>query len=476
MFRLHGAAQRGDRVRDLQVERRHRRAVGVDERERLTLLDRRRVLRLAAGAQVAGHVLEVLDLHGVARRRAVRQRQRVGHRRRRGAVHVVLGQVAVRDAALPGDGVLERVDAAVAVHRDVGHHDPHRLVPRAELGLVRGGGPEHVALVHVNAPLGQRSGHRDVPGVRVPASEVVRGGAEDAYGRGHVPRYRAAPGARHLGAGSDHHQVVVEAARVQVAGNGHEGARVGQRPLVQLAPVGIGVRRLVGEGELPVLAAAAQHVEDGIRVPVLHVHPHGLDRLHLLAERRVQRHEVHVVGDVDRVRLVREVVDHVVDQPAVARPGEVAVRRGDLEDRLLLAGGEEALRQARRARVLRAHVDEDAVVQVQLVGGRHRAAGGLEVRLQADDVAVLSGLLGGGGIAAEDQVRARLDVKRPVAEVEVLHALGRGRRGGLGDHRESGEGEHGDAEALEHVRPRASQPPGQCTAPRDIRAECPVRR
>ena len=73
----------------------------------------------------------------------------------------------------------------------------------------------------------------------------------------------------------------------------------------------------------------------------------GVAGLIVFAVGRRRGNEVDVVGDPHLVRLRERVVQHVVEQPVVARRVLVAVARRQHEARLLFARGEEPLGQAR---------------------------------------------------------------------------------------------------------------------------------
>ncbi len=145
-----------------------------------------------------------------------------------------------------------------------------------------------------------------------------------------------------------------------------------------------------------------------------------------------------VVRDVHRVGVRREVVDHVVHDPAVARVVVVPEALGHGEDRLLLAGGERRVdRSATRD-------EPDAVVQVDDVDPRRVVAALLvdlgvdQVGLEARDVAGDLRLLGVG--LRLDRVLPRGDLDRPVEVGQALHAR-IGRLGNGLDRRDVGAGQ-----------------------------------
>ena len=181
------------------------------------------------------------------------------------------------------------------------------------------------------------------------------------------------------------------------------------------------VLRVVGVGELAVVAAAAPHVEDGIRLAVLHVHPDRPRGLDVLCRGRARRDEVDVVGDPHLLTLRRVVVEHVVEEPAVGGLVRVAVAGRELEIRLLLADREEALGQAGHRGVGRRQVQPHRVVQVDDVDARRLAVRVDEVGADADDPAVFFRLLRLRA-AVRDVVLTGFDGERTDLEVQALGA------------------------------------------------------
>ena len=102
----------------------------------------------------------------------------------------------------------------------------------------------------------------------------------------------------------------------------HERAAGRHRVLV-LAPPAVRIVRRVRVGELAVRSAAPVHVEDRIDGTVLHVHPDRDHRGERLGVRG--RDERDVVRDPHVERPVDEIVDHVVEEPPVARAVLVSV-------------------------------------------------------------------------------------------------------------------------------------------------------
>ena len=173
-------------------------------------------------------------------------------------------------------------------------------------------------------------------------------------------------------------------------------------------------------------AGAAVDVEHRVRLDAHDVQPHRPDLLHPGRLRRRVGDELELVVDVDVGRCRREVVDHVVHHPRVARPVAPAVARGRLHRGLLLAGRERRL----------AVVDPHAVVQVDHVHARDAAVGVREVRLEAGDPAVdLRALV----VELEDDVVAPgPDVDRPEP---VLQRLRLRRRREQREEKQAGESE-----------------------------------
>ena len=165
-------------------------------------------------------------------------------------------------------------------------------------------------------------------------------------------------------------------------------------------------------------AATALDVEDRIGTALLHVHPDRPDRLHRAPEPRVLRNEVDVVGDPDVLGNRRLVMEHVVEGPNVAALHRVAVAGGQLEDRLLLARGDEVRIAAVRVVAGCRKVDPDSVVEVDHVDRGHGPVRTHEVGLEPDHVPVVGRLLDRDG-PDQDEVLARRDVKRPVLEVQA---------------------------------------------------------
>src|SRR5206468_1426431 len=85
-------------------------------------------------------------------------------------------------------------------------------------------------------------------------------------------------------------------------------------------------------GEAALGARSLEHVEDRVDLAALDVVPERVDRLQGSAQRRVRRHVVHGPRDVEAHAPVREVVDHVVEEPRVSPVDRVAVgtRKGIL--------------------------------------------------------------------------------------------------------------------------------------------------
>ena len=214
-------------------------------------------------------------------------------------------------------------------------------------------------------------------------------------------------------------QVVVETARVQMTGGRDEGAVPVDGPHVLGGATGVGVGGVVGIRVLAVVPAALRHVEHGIRLAVLDVHPDRPHRNDALRRRRGGRDEVDVVGD-PHLRAVRgEVVDHVVEIPVVGSLVGIAVARRELQIRLLLPHREEPLRQTRHGRILRRQVQPHRMMQVDDIDTRRLAVRVLEVRTNTDDPTV-------DGWPLRDAVRnvvlAGLDRERTNPEMQPLGA------------------------------------------------------
>ena len=191
------------------------------------------------------------------------------------------------------------------------------------------------------------------------------------------------------------------------------------RPDVLRRAAVIRVGRLIGIGEGAVRARALDDVEDRVPAAVLHVEP---DRVRADDVRRGRcgcGKEVEVVGDPDLLALRRQVVEHVVEDPAVGRAVLVAVAGRELGRRLLLAGGEEALGERRDRRVWSRRVEPHPVMQVDDVDRRNGAVGPLEVRRHPQDPPVDVGL-GDLPLRVLDRVLPRLHVDRPELEVQML--------------------------------------------------------
>jgi hypothetical protein len=277
-------------------------------------------------------------------------------------VVAVLAQVAVRQLprAVDVDGERVRPRAARVEHR---RHDPHRLVPGRPPGVVGGGHRQDVAALDADPPIGRRGLHRDVPRDRARGLEVVGVGPEQAHAPAVALQVHVGPQAAgmQVAGGPDEHAVLRHDVAV---------ARIRPRPpLAGLARVRVAA----------VLAAgAAVDVEDRVDLHAHHVQPQRPELLHRGRPRRAVRDEVEVVGDVHVGGVRREVVDHVVHHPAVARAVAPAVAGRRRVGGLLLPG-----RERRRP------VDEPhAVVQVDDVHARHPAAHVLQVGPEAGDPAV----------------------------------------------------------------------------------------
>ncbi len=399
-----GRFARGDRVVDrLRVhDPEDVEGVVVDEGQRLAGVHDGQAPGAADGGQVALAVDEVVDRHLAHRPRGAQQLERVGQPGPGPAVVAVLRQRPVGEHALGGIGLRERVHPAPSLgHRD--RHDRHRLVPGGPARVVGAGHRDHVAGLDVDPPVGGRHRHRHVPGHRTGRLVVLRVGAEQELGDAV---------ARDL-------QVVVEAAGVQVPPHEHQRLLAADGPPARVldARVGgvVGIRVAGAAG----VTGALDGVEDGVAAAD-HVQPLRVDRLDPRRLRRGGGHEVEVVGDVDRGRVRREVVDHVVHLPPIRGAVRVAVAGRHDRRRLLLA-----------RRPGRAAVDHpDGVVQVHDVHPRDRAVLVDQVRLEAGEVAVLLGAHRVG--LEEDGVLPRVDLHRAVDEVHVLHPVLplRHRRGG----------------------------------------------
>ena len=187
-----------------------------------------------------------------------------------------------------------------------------------------------------------------------------------------------------------------------------------------LAAALVGVARVVGEGEATAGPGTQGHVEDRVDVAALHVGPYRPDRADVRGRRRARRDEAEVVGEVDVVRLAQQVVDHVVEDPDVARLVGQAVAGRQPHRRLLLAGGEEDPPAER---------EPDAVVEMEHIHPRNRVVRlPPQVGLDRGDVAVLGRLL--HERREGDPVLARVDVERPGAVLQVLDAGDSGARSG----------------------------------------------
>ena len=278
-------------------------------------------------------------------------------------------------------------------------HDPHRFVPGRALGVVGRRHAEHVALLDRHAPSRPRRRHRDVPRHRARRLPVVRARTEQIH---------RAPVAREL-------EVGVEATRVEMAGGPDEHAVALDHLLIAGCAAAVGVGRVVGVGEAPVLPAPAKCVEHRVGRATLDVEPLGADLADSLRGLRRVGDEVERVGDVDPIPVREQVVDHVVQDPLVARLVAVAEALRQPQIGLLLAGGERQLA-----------VDEPhRVVQVQDVDARDRAVDPLEVGAEADDPAGALGLR--HAVAVDrDRVLARLDHDRAVLELQMLDPRRRG--------------------------------------------------
>ncbi len=203
--------------------------------------------------------------------------------------------------------------------------------------------------------------------------------------------------------------------------------------------IGAGVVSRVGEDAV-LASGAAVDVEDRIAAAVLDVHPDRPDRAEAGGLRGAVRDEVDRVADRKRHRLWRQVVDHVVDRPDVARLVAVAESARHLHDRLLLAGAHEQPRAA-------GEIGEDAVVEHHLVGFRGlalpRPRRPDEVGPHADDPAIHpralaphdrpvgDPVLAGGHVQGPDRVGDPLDT---IAEALRRPVRGLGRGGGDQQH------------------------------------------
>ena len=329
----------------------------------------------------------------------------------------------------------ERVRAAGGPPRRGHRHDRHRLVPRRPRRVVRAVDREDVALADADAPARRGRGHRDVPGDRARRLEVVGPGAEQQHGP----------------VAARQREVGVQAARVQVAGDGDERRVVVGDPPVARELAAVGVDRLVGERVAPVHAGPADGVEDRVGLAAHRVDPVGVDRADVARGGRRRRHEVHVPRDPHPVGAGREVVDHVVEDPLVARPVAPA-------EAPRAAGS----RSSPPRRPGRAAVDEpDRVVQVDDVDRRDLPVGAHEVRPEARDEAVDLRPL--PRRVEPDDVLPGRDPDRAEAEVQMLDAV-RARRltlklesrlrlrvrrrvGRAGERREGEQGQERQAEA-----------------------------
>ena len=183
-------------------------------------------------------------------------------------------------------------------------------------------------------------------------------------------------------------------------------------PAVARELAAVRVHRLVGEGVAAVDAGPADGVEHRVRLAAHRVDPVGVDRSDVARGGRRRGHEVHVPRDPHPVGARREVVDHVVEDPLVARAVAPA----------------EALRQPDRGLLLprrpgRAPVDDpDRVVQVDDVDRRDLPVRAHEVRPEARDEAVDLRAL--PRRVERDGVLAGRDPDGPEAEVQVLDAVG----------------------------------------------------
>ena len=218
---------------------------------------------------------------------------------------------------------------------------------------------------------------------------------------------------------------------MDVASGRDERARMGDRELVQRRSRAVRVLGHVGERVLAVLAAAAMHVEHWVEVVIHHVHPDRMHCLDVLRGGRGHRQVVHVVGHVDLLLDVREVVDHVVEDPRVIGADRIAVPLRQRVDRLLLAAGHERVEAGGLAVALSssglAVAEPHSMVEVDDVDSWNVAAAlsvrqrVMEVRIHADHVAVDLRLRHPGQLS-EDQVGSGRDRVRAGLELHELRA------------------------------------------------------
>ena len=173
----------------------------------------------------------------------------------------------------------------------VGDHDSHRLVPAGSLGLVGGVDLEAVALLDRHPPVLGRARSWPRPRKRgPPARSTWRGAEEVGPVAVHVGGLRLAPlrlarglrasqgGPRYLRARAASGRGRCTARRCGRGRRWRRARRRGRPSTCSSArPRGYGFDRVVGVGELAVLARPLGHVEHGIEAAVLDVHP---DRPH----------------------------------------------------------------------------------------------------------------------------------------------------------------------------------------------------
>ena len=240
-----GRPARGDRVVDRPCA-----ASSLTNVSGLPCRTHRRPAPRARHRQVALLVDEVLDSTPSPSTGPSSSFGRVGQARRAAAVVVVLGQVAVGErvrgrSSFWTNGSTPPSGFVVMATR----HDRHRLVPRGALASRRC--PTTLStspFLTADAPVLRRGRHRDVPRHGAGGLAVVRVGAEQPHG---------APVAREL-------QVGRTARRGAGARPCRRAWRRGRRSTVARGVGPVRVRRLVGEREAPVRAAALEHVEDRV--------------------------------------------------------------------------------------------------------------------------------------------------------------------------------------------------------------------